>query len=70
MGCSAIFAIPSAGFSFFFSSWIVMVFWGIVAPWVGIDTLSYVNAMVVTIGAWLAIAPLVGAVGGRRWRQR
>ncbi len=47
-----------------------MVFWGIVAPWVGIDTLSYVNAMVVTIGAWLAIAPLVGAVGGRRWRQR
>ena len=70
MGCFAILAIPSAGLSFFFSSWIVMVFWGIMADDVGIETISYKGAMVVTIALWMAMAPLIAAMGRRRWRGR
>ena len=55
MGCFAILAIPSAGLSFFFSSWIVMVFWGIMADEVGIETISYKGAIVVTIALWMAM---------------
>ena len=70
MGCFAILAIPSAGLSFFFSSWIVMVFWGIMADEVGIETISYKGAMVVTIALWMAMAPLIAAMGRRRWRRQ
>lgn len=68
MGCFAILAIPSAGLSFFFSSWIVMVFWGIMADDVGVETISYRGAMVVTIALWMAMAPLIAAMARRRWR--
>ncbi len=61
------FAIPSAGVGFFFSAWIVMVFWGIIAPDVGVGTIGYTKAMLATIGLWLAMAPLLGAVA-KRWR--
>ncbi|MBI3742667.1 MAG: hypothetical protein HY261_00060 [Chloroflexi bacterium] len=62
--------IPKAGAVFFFSSWIVMIFWGIVAPDVGVKTISYVKAMVVTIGLWLAVVPLIGAaVASKRKRH-
>ena len=44
MGCLAILAIPSAGLSFFFSSWIVMMFWGIMADDIGVRTISYKGA--------------------------
>ncbi|MBI2855272.1 MAG: hypothetical protein HYX93_00310 [Chloroflexi bacterium] len=74
MGCLAIMAIPSAGLSFFFSSWIVMIFWGIIADDVGIKTVSYNGAMLVTIGMWMAVAPLIAAVARttrvRVWRWR
>jgi hypothetical protein len=40
-----------------------MLFWGIVSKWFNITTISYVNSMFVTLGLWLAIAPL--AAGGR-----
>jgi hypothetical protein len=69
MGCLAILAIPSAGVSFFFSAWIVMIFWGIMADDVGIETISYRGAMVVTIALWMAMAPLIAAMGRRRWRR-
>jgi hypothetical protein len=59
MGCLGIFLIPTAGATFFFSAWIVMVFWGMVAPDVGLRTISYATAMLVTIGLWLAVAPLI-----------
>lgn len=62
----AIFAIPSAGAGFFFSAWLAMVFWGIVAPDVGLATIDYPKAMVVTIGQWLVVAPLVGAVSRKK----
>ncbi|MBF8266529.1 MAG: hypothetical protein HW388_37 [Dehalococcoidia bacterium] len=73
MGCLAILAIPSAGVSFFFSSWITMIFWGIIADDVGIQTISYTGAMLVTIALWIAVAPLIAAVGrtmGVRWWRR
>ena len=63
MACRAFFAIPAAGGSFFLSSWILMLFVGIIADDLGTDrTLSYVESMVATIGLWLVIAPLVGAI--------
>lgn len=55
-------AIPTAGFGFFLSAWLLMIFWGIVGPWLNIQTISYVNAMVVTIATWLVVAPLAAAV--------
>ena len=69
MGCLAILAIPSAGGSFFFSAWLVMLFWGIVAPDVGVMTIGYVQALVVTIGLWMAMAPLVFTLT-QRYRAR
>ena len=64
----AFFAIPSAGVGFFFSSWLTMIFWGILAPDVGLETIGYGNAMVATISLWLVVAPLAGAIGRRRVR--
>jgi hypothetical protein len=51
-------AIPG----FFLSSFILMLLWGVIAPKLGIDTVSYVRSMLVTITLWLAVAPLA-AVG-------
>jgi hypothetical protein len=56
-------AIPG----FFLSAFFVMLFWGIFAPRIGIVTISYVNAMLVTIALWLGVAPL--AAGGH-WRRK
>jgi uncharacterized membrane protein len=57
------FRILSAIPGFFLSSFFLMLFWGIVSKWFNIATISYVNSMFVTLGLWLAIAPL--AAGGR-----
>jgi hypothetical protein len=62
----AMFAIPSAGAGFFFSAWLAMVFWSIVAPEVGLRTIDYLMAMVVAIGQWLVVAPVIGAVTRER----
>ncbi len=59
---SDFFKLVSAGPTFFFSAWLVMIFAGIVAPDVGIRPFGYLSAMVVTIGLWLALAPAVGAI--------
>ena len=34
----AYFAVPGAGAGFFFSSWLTMVFWGIIAPDLGLES--------------------------------
>jgi len=60
------FRILSAIPGFFLSSFFLMLFWGIVSKWFGINTISYVNSMFVTLGLWLAVAPL--AAGGH-WRH-
>jgi len=54
-------AIPSAGIGFFASAWLMMIFWGIVAPGFGIKTIGYPTAMLVTIGIWLVVAPFIAA---------
>ncbi len=60
------FAIPGAGGGFFFSAWLVMVFWGIIAPDLQIPTISYPKSMLVTIALWLAVAPLFWSMIRRR----
>jgi hypothetical protein len=55
------FAIPAAGLGFFFSAWLLMMFWGIVAPDLNVPTVSYPTAMLITIGFWLVISPLIAA---------
>ena len=50
--------LPAAGL-FFFSSWLTMIFWGIVAPDLGGRTISYPMAMLITIALWLVVAPLI-----------
>lgn len=59
-------AIPAAGVFFFFSAWLTMVFWGIHGPGLGVGTVSYIQAMGITIALWLVVAPLVGASATRR----
>ncbi len=48
---------------FFFSAFWVMIFWGMAASWVHIRTISYPEALAVTFGLWLALAPLAFSVG-------
>jgi hypothetical protein len=56
------FRVAAAGPFFFVSSWVLMIFAGIVATDVGIRPFGYVTSMVVTIGLWLTLAPAVGAI--------
>jgi hypothetical protein len=56
------FGVVAAGPSFFVSSWLLMIFAGIVSRDVGIRPFGYVTAMVVTIGLWLTLAPAIGAI--------
>ncbi len=51
--------------SFFFSAWLLMVFWGMVAPDIGVGTVGYPNAMLATIGLWLVVFPLVRKKGNK-----
>ncbi len=59
------FAIPTAIVGFFISSALTMVFWNIIAPWVGVGSIGYVNAMVITIAIWLVVSPLAAAISKR-----
>jgi len=56
------FAILAAIPGFFFSSFLTMIFWGIIAPDFDIETIGYTMAMLITIALWLVIAPLAAAV--------
>ena len=47
------FKVLSAGPLFFVSSWLLMIFSGIVYKEVGIRPFGYLTSMVVTIGLWL-----------------
>jgi len=63
------FSIPAATGGFFFSAFLLMIFWGIIAPDFGIETIGYKMAMLMTIALWLVVAPLAAAVARRRfWR--
>jgi hypothetical protein len=58
--------LVTAGPLFFVSSWVLMVFAGIVHGDVGILPFGYVTSMIVTIGLWLCVAPAIGAVSRGR----
>ena len=56
------FRILAAIPGFFLSAFIFMLLWGVIAPDLGLPTLSYAKSMLATITLWLAVAPLT-AVG-------
>lgn len=59
--------------AFFFSAWLLMVFWGMISPDVGVATVGYPKAMLATIGLWLVVFPLVrkgGNKGGKGGRNK
>mgnify|MGYP001035205220 CR=1 FL=1 len=56
-----IFLVPGVVGGFFLCSWILMIFWGIIAPDVGVGTLGYVKSMLATIGLWLVVSPLTSS---------
>ena len=60
------FTIPAAGAGFFFSAWLTMIFWGIIAPDLELKAIGYPMAMPVTIAIWLIVAPLAAAVAKGR----
>jgi hypothetical protein len=60
------FGLPAAGPLFFFSSWLLMIFAGIVSKDTGVRPFGYVTAMIVTIGLWLVMAPAIGAISRAR----
>jgi len=60
------FKIMGAIPGFFLSSFILMLLWGAIAPDFGIEAISYVKAMLITITLWLTVAPLM--VVGRKHR--
>ena len=58
------FTILAAIPGFFLSSFFLMLLWGVIASKMGLATINYPMAMLVTITIWLAVAPLAAA--GRR----
>jgi len=60
------FQIMAAIPGFFLSSYFLMLLWGVIAPRVGLDSISYPMAMLVTITLWLAVAPLAAVAGKKR----
>jgi hypothetical protein len=60
------FRILAAIPGFFLSSFIFMLLWGVIAPDLGLDTINYPMAMLITITLWLAVAPLAAAAGRRK----
>ena len=63
------FRILSAIPGFFLSAFFVMLLWGVIAPDLGIPTISYVKSMLVTITLWLGVAPLAAAGRGHWWHR-
>jgi len=61
------FRIMAAIPGFFLSSLFFMLLWGVIAPKLGMDDISYATSMLITITLWLAVAPLA-AVSGRKRR--
>jgi hypothetical protein len=60
------FRILAAIPGFFLSAFILMILWGaVISPMFDIQTVSYVQSMLITIILWLAVAPLA-AVGVKR----
>ncbi len=59
---SSFVKLLTAGPLFFVSSWILMIFAGVVYHDVGIHPFGFLTSMVVTVGLWLTVAPAIGAI--------
>ena len=69
MGCGAIMSAAIPGF--FLSSWFGMLLWGVIADKLAISTtLSYTEAMLVTITLWIVVAPLAASAGKSKWFKK
>ncbi len=68
MGCGVIFGAAVPGF--FLSSLFTMLFWGVIAPEFGLETIGYSYAMLVTIALWIVVAPLAAAAGKGKWFRK
>ena len=55
-------AIPG----FFLSSFLFMLLWGVIAPKIGLASIDYPLAMLITITLWIALAPLAAAASRKR----
>jgi hypothetical protein len=55
------FAILAAIPGFFLSSFFFMLLWGVIAPKIGLVSISYTLSMLMTVTLWLAVAPLAAA---------
>jgi hypothetical protein len=62
------FRILAAIPGFFVSAFLVMLLWGALGPDLGLNAISYVQSMGVTITLWLAVAPLAAA-GKGSWNR-
>ncbi len=60
------FAILAAIPGFFLSSFFFMLLWGVIAPKIGLVSIGYPLAMLITITLWIAVAPLAAAAGRKR----
>jgi hypothetical protein len=61
------FRILAAIPGFFLSAWFLMLLWGgPIANSFNVTTMSYVQAMLVNITLWIAVAPLATVRRGRR----
>jgi hypothetical protein len=60
------FKIMAAVPGFFLSSFFFMLLWGVIAPKIGLESISYAMSMLIMITLWLAVAPLAAAAGRRR----
>jgi hypothetical protein len=62
MACRSILALPAAGLGFFFSALVLKLGLNSVNDDLGINNLSYVMSMYVTLILWVVIAPAVGVM--------
>ena len=60
------FTILAAIPGFFLSSFFFMLLWGVIAPKIGLVSIGYVMAMLMTVTLWLAVAPLAAAASRRK----
>jgi hypothetical protein len=62
VACRSYFAIPAAGAFYFLSAWILMMFADMVHEDVGIKPFGYTTSLIVTIGLWLVMAPVIATI--------
>ena len=60
------FTILAAIPGFFLSSFFFMLLVGVIAPKIGLASINYPMAMLITITLWIAVAPLAAAAGRKR----